>query len=338
LNQRPTTAAARPALEAACSLPFPAIRQPFTKFFFKGSPELFEGHRFAEPGQKLTRYQGPVRAAEPVIVNFVGVGNKRFARSGNIAFIAVFARPNRPLERANEVDRLIGAKGNQHCIGQCTVGKSILLAGWHRANKCLDKLEDFEYKGEKILASRLGYRINKNFAFRCMNRLFDEPLAVFNEKMLQPELQDMEIFVDGIKNIVEAQQKVALRYFEDGSVEAAIPPLKILLHIMAYGNFEGKDLSNPELRKQFGRNYVLQTEWYSNRLNLKQEKDSAFLKNQIQYIENFKANPINQLLIEKMQIKQRLEKAKRRLQYVESQEYTRDLIGTIGADSLFMKK
>jgi phosphoenolpyruvate carboxykinase (diphosphate) len=205
-------------------------------------------------------------------------------------------------------------------------------------NKCLDKLEDFEYKGEKILASRLGYRINKNFAFRCMNRLFDEPLAVFNEKMLQPELQDMEIFVDGIKNIVEAQQKVALRYFEDGSVEAAIPPLKILLHIMAYGNFEGKDLSNPELRKQFGRNYVLQTEWYSNRLNLKQEKDSAFLKNQIQYIENFKANPINQLLIEKMQIKQRLEKAKRRLQYVESQEYTRDLIGTIGADSLFMKK
>jgi phosphoenolpyruvate carboxykinase (diphosphate) len=42
-----------------------------------------------------------------------------------------------------------------------------------------------------------------------MNKLFDEPLAVFNEKMLKPELQDMEAFVDGIKNIVEAQQKVA---------------------------------------------------------------------------------------------------------------------------------
>ncbi|MFW6259906.1 MAG: hypothetical protein ACOC1R_03110, partial [Tangfeifania sp.] len=142
-------------------------------------------------------------------------------------------------------------------------------------HNCLDKLEDFEHNGQKILASRLGYRINENFAFRCMNRLFDEPLAVFNEEMLRPETQDMEIFVDGINNIVEAQQKVAINYFNDGSVEAAIPPLKILLHIMAYGNYNGKDLSDPELRKEFKRDYVLQTDWYKNRLKLKQQRDSA---------------------------------------------------------------
>ena len=116
-------------------------------------------------------------------------------------------------------------------------------------NNSLEKLEDFEYKGKKVLASRLGYRITKNFAFRCMNRLFDEPLAVFNERMLKPELQGMEEFVDGINNIVEAQQKVALRYFEEGSVEAAIPPLKILLHIMAYGNFEGKEFKRSGIAK-----------------------------------------------------------------------------------------
>jgi len=78
---------------------------------------------------------------------------------------------------------------------------------------CLEKLEDFEYEGKKVLASRLGYRITQKFAFRCMNRLFDEPAAVFNERMLKPELQCKEDFVDGINNIVEAQQKVALRYF-----------------------------------------------------------------------------------------------------------------------------
>ena len=60
-------------------------------------------------------------------------------------------------------------------------------------NKSLEKLEDFEYKGQKVLASRLGYRITKNFAFRCMNRLFDEPLAVFTERMLKPELQSIVI-------------------------------------------------------------------------------------------------------------------------------------------------
>ena len=204
-------------------------------------------------------------------------------------------------------------------------------------HNCLDKLEDFEHNGQKVLASRLGYRINENFAFRCMNRLFDEPLAVFNEEMLRPETQDMEVFVDGINNVVEAQQKVAINYFNDGSVEAAIPPLKILLHIMAYGNYNGKDLSDPELRKEFNRDSVLQTDWYKNRLKLKQQRDSALLKNQIQYLESFKENPINSKLVKKMDISQRIEKARLRLSYIESDKYIDDITGTIGADPLFKK-
>jgi phosphoenolpyruvate carboxykinase (diphosphate) len=205
-------------------------------------------------------------------------------------------------------------------------------------HKCLDRLEDFEYNGEKIPASRLGYRINKNFAFRCMNKLFDEPLEVFNDKMLQPELQSMEDFVDGIKNIVEAQQKVALRYFGEGSVEAAIPPLKILLHIMAYGNYNGKELSDPELRKEFDREYVLHTQWYKERLHLKQQKDAGFLQRQIQYLTSFIADPNNHSLVESMQIRQRLGKVESRLEFIESDDYINQLIGTIGADPLFKGK
>lgn len=202
-------------------------------------------------------------------------------------------------------------------------------------NNCLEKLEDFEYNGEKILASRLGYRINKNFAFRCMNRLFDEPLAVFNEKMLKPELQGMEEFADGIKNIVEAQQKVALQYFDEGSDKSAIPPLKILLHIMAYGNFEGHDLNHPDLRKQFDRDFVLQTDWYKQRLLLKQAKDSAFLKKEIKYLTDFANNPNNKGLVEEMEINARIEKAREQLIYVDSEKYLQNLVGTIGADPLF---
>lgn len=206
------------------------------------------------------------------------------------------------------------------------------------AHNCLEKLEDFEYSGEKILASRLGYRINENFAFRCMNRLFDEPLAVFNDKMLRPELQDMEEYVDGIKNIVEAQQKVALQYFEEGSVEAAIPPLKILLHIMAYGHYEGKELSSPELRKEFDRDFVLQTDWYKERLRLKQQKDTAFLNKQIRYLKDFMSDPNNQELVEKMEISDRLQSAFNNLQHIESDQYLDELVGTIGADPLFRGK
>lgn len=202
---------------------------------------------------------------------------------------------------------------------------------------CLEKLEDFDYNNQKVLASRLGYRITKNFAFRCMNRLFDEPLAVFNERMLKPELQGMEDFVDGINNIVEAQKKVALQYFEEGSVEAAIPPVKVLLHIMAYGHYEGKTIDNPELRKLFDRDYVVNSSWYHERLKLKQQKSVAFCQYQIDYITKFSQEGTNAELTGIMKIDEKLAKLKDRLKYLQSDQYFNELVGTIGSDPLFKK-
>ncbi|MFW5822861.1 MAG: hypothetical protein ACOCU7_05690, partial [Tangfeifania sp.] len=58
---------------------------------------------------------------------------------------------------------------------------------------------------------------------------------------------------------------------------------------------------------------------------------------QIQYLESFKENPINSKLVEKMGIKQRIEKARLKLSYIESEKYIDDITGTIGADPLFKK-
>ncbi|WP_185967758.1 hypothetical protein [Formosa sediminum] len=201
----------------------------------------------------------------------------------------------------------------------------------------LEKIDDFEYNGKKVLASRLGYRITKQFSLRCLNRIFDEPNAVFNEKMLKPELQGMEDYVDGINNIVEAQQKVALRYFEDGSIEAAIPPLKILLHMMAYGNYEGKEMSDPELRSYFERDYVLNSDWYKERLKLKQQKDIAFYTKQINYLETFMSNPSNKQLVAEMDLDHRLQSVKDLYNKANTAEYLESLVGTIGADPLYYK-
>lgn len=202
-------------------------------------------------------------------------------------------------------------------------------------NGCFDKLEDFEYNGQKVLASRLGYRINENFAFRCMNRLFDEPLAVFDEKMLKPELQGMDQYVDGINNIVEAQRKVALKYFEEGSVEAAIPPLKAIIYIMAYGEFEGKTIDDPEIRKMFTREYVLASDWYKERLVIKQQRDMQLAQRQLDYITAFRNRPENANCINDMRIDYKIAKLKERLRYLASDEYLNSLVGTIGADPLF---
>ena len=204
-------------------------------------------------------------------------------------------------------------------------------------NGSLEKLEDFDYKGDKVLASRLGYRITSTFAVLCLNRLFDEPNEVFNEKMLKPELQGLEDYVDGINNIVETQKKVALRYFEDGSIDAAIPPLKILLHVMAYGNFEGKDISDLELRKYFERDYVINSDWYKKRLLLKQQKDAIFYKKQIAYLEDFISNSNNSSIVTEMNILDRLKNVKKMYKEINSTNYLESLIGTIGADPLHRK-
>ncbi len=204
-------------------------------------------------------------------------------------------------------------------------------------NGSLEKLEDFEFEGKKVLASRLGYRITSNFSLRCLNRLFDEPNAVFNEKMLKPELQGLEDFVDGIDNIVEAQQKVALRYFEDGSIDAAIPPLKILLHIMAYGTYEGKEISDPSLRAYFDRDYVLNSDWYKERLTIKQTKDIQFYQKQISYLETFIGNDTNSTIVTELDLLNKLDKVKELYTKVTADSYLKELEGTIGADPLYRK-
>ena len=97
---------------------------------------------------------------------------------------------------------------------------------------------DFEHNGEKVLASRLGFRITNRFVSGLMGKIFDNPHAVFTDEILQPERQDLDMYVDGVNHIVETQQRVARQYLQDGSIEDACPPLRALLHIMADGEYQ----------------------------------------------------------------------------------------------------
>ncbi|WP_197482024.1 hypothetical protein [Polaribacter atrinae] len=50
---------------------------------------------------------------------------------------------------------------------------------------------------------------------------------------------------------------------------------------MAYGSYKGKDISDPALRELFSRDYAVNSDWYKERLALKQQKDITFYKNKI---------------------------------------------------------
>ena len=198
----------------------------------------------------------------------------------------------------------------------------------------LEPLEDIEYKGRTVLASRLGYRITERFVRNFMGKIFDNPNTVFTEEILKPETQDMDVFVDGIDNIVETQQKVAQRYIDDGSIEDACPPLRALLYIMAEGHFQGHSAHDPEVRQLFTREYLLDSDWYRERLLVKQQREVALWERHVQSLEDFIARPHYTEVTERMKLDKRLECARSKLEHVKSQAYLASLSGTIGADPL----
>lgn len=202
-------------------------------------------------------------------------------------------------------------------------------------NGYLEKINDFEYQGSTIPASRLGYRITPLFAAHMLGRLFDTPSAVFTEEVLKPELQSMENFVDGILNIAEAQERVARFYLEDGSVEAAIPPLKAILHIMANGHYEGKKLDNPAIRRLFELDYVLGSTWYISRLTAYAIGEKQRLERGKAHIEKFLSHASNYGEKELQPIRRNLQAVEELLSEVNRPDYADSLIGTIGKDPLY---
>ncbi len=200
------------------------------------------------------------------------------------------------------------------------------------AKGCLERCVDFTHNGKPVLAGRLGYRITARFMEIYGGRVFTTPDQVFPHDLLCPEEQDRDIFADAMDNIVEAHRWVAEQYFRDGSVELALPPLRALLHIMAYGHYEGKTLHDAELRAQFTRDAVLAAPWYTERLEKRRERERDFLRNTAARLESFLARPEYRQEAARMGISPRLSAVRARLAALDAPACIDALRGTIGAD------
>jgi hypothetical protein len=180
----------------------------------------------------------------------------------------------------------------------------------------LEKCEDFEYQGRKVLTSRLGYRITRRFVKNFLGRIFSHPHVIFSEEVLRPEKQDLALVVDGMDNIVETQRRVAQLYFEDGSIELACPPLRALLHIMRDDEFEGKDLSHPDIRRLFTREHLLTSDWYAAQLAARQAWNEGLWRRHVAYLESFLTRAGYAEEAQRLGIPARLAMAKQRLKLI----------------------
>jgi phosphoenolpyruvate carboxykinase (diphosphate) len=199
-------------------------------------------------------------------------------------------------------------------------------------NGHLEKIEDFTLDGRIVLASRLGYRITMAFVDHFLGRIFETPDSVFPMEMLRPELQDLEMFAAGVDAIVESQRRVALNYFEDGSFESACPPLRALLEIMAHGSYYGMAVDHPEVRGMFTREALLASDWYNERLRVKQQRDIALWRRHVHALEQFRATEQDFPPQDGIDFDSRFALAGSQLARVSAPAYLDELRNTIGAD------
>lgn len=199
----------------------------------------------------------------------------------------------------------------------------------------LEPVPDFTLADGSVVPSRrLGYRITSRFVRSYFGRVFDNPDTVFDEWILKPETQDPESFVDGVRYIMEAYERVARRYFEDGSISHACPPLQVLLHIMAHGHYEGRDERDPEIRAMFTREALLSSSWYRRRLETQQVRDQAlWTRHRTALTDSLR----NESLLDPSfaeTLRHRLDIVGEMLNHIESPQYLETLNGSLGADPL----
>ncbi|HWN96758.1 MAG TPA: hypothetical protein VNT99_17145 [Methylomirabilota bacterium] len=198
----------------------------------------------------------------------------------------------------------------------------------------LERCKDFEHNGARVPASRLGYRITARFVRTFFGRMFNHPDRVFTEAMLKPETQDLGLFADGMDNIVSTQRSVAQHYFDDGSIEMATPPLKALLHIMAHGQFEGRDLGHAKIRALFTSEQMLASDWYAERLRAKQAVDMKLWQRHVNYLIKFVTKEHYAEESARLGIEDRLHQARAELKRIQAPEYLNEIRGTLGVNPL----
>lgn len=203
-----------------------------------------------------------------------------------------------------------------------------------RREGLLEPLNDFECDGKLIPASRLGYRITYEFVRRFFGRVFDNPGKIFDESMLQPEMQDRDSFADGILYIAEAHERTARQYYGDGTFEELCPPLQALLAIMAEGHWKGRTVHDPALRSMFTLDALLSSDWYAQRLQAQQDREVSLCKRRLNYLDEYGQLPGHAEDAERLHIAERRDYVANELARVERPDYLDELQGTLGAQPI----
>jgi 3-mercaptopyruvate sulfurtransferase SseA len=103
---------------------------------------------------------------------------------------------------------------------------------------------------------------------------------------------------------------------------------------MLHDEWDGKGLADPEFRKMFTRESLLASDWYAARLAAKQKIDRQLWLRHVDYLDKFLKRASHADEAARLGIAAKLERAKKTLAEVESPDYVKQLVGTLGAEPI----
>ena len=130
-------------------------------------------------------------------------------------------------------------------------------------------------RGQRVLASRLGYRITAKFVHTFFGRVFDNPTAVFTEEILRPETAGPGGLRRRRRTTSWRRSSAWRRPTSRTAASRTLPAAAGAAPHHGARPFEGKDASDPAIRALFTREALLASDWYHERLAIKQQRDIA---------------------------------------------------------------
>jgi len=94
------------------------------------------------------------------------------------------------------------------------------------------------------------------------------------------------------------------------------------------------DAHHPDFRAMFTREHLLASDWYQERLEIKQQRDIALWQRHVDSLQRFLEDTDYSDEAERLGIRGRLDAALQKLESLRRPEYLASLIGTLGADPL----
>ncbi len=91
-------------------------------------------------------------------------------------------------------------------------------------------------------------------------------------------------------------------------------------------------MDDPRLRALFGREALLESEWYNERLRVKQQRDIALWRRHVAALDDFRKGSADVPAGAPFAIEDRMQAAQSQLARVSASSYLTELRGTIGAD------